>query len=178
MKNVTLGIGIGLIISALMSMGIDNAESKPAPLTLLEKDVLIEVLLKEAATELKMNIPEKYSKNYPEIKVTEKTMVEWVVCKNTGCSALAASVENYVFIANEVNLRTIEGQGIVYHELIHALQYSKFGASPHCKEWVRREHEAYILQDKWVSARGLDLPWLTQVHDKLEGFCRDFTNKR
>jgi hypothetical protein len=178
MKNVTLGIGIGLIISALMSMGIDNAESKPAPLTLLEKDVLIEVLLKEAAKELKMEPPKPTTKNYPELKVTEKTMVEWVVCKNTGCSALAASVENYVFIANEVDLRTTAGQGIVYHELVHALQYSKYGTSPNCKEWVRREHEAYVLQDKWVSARGLDIPWLTQVHDKLDGFCKDFTNKR
>ena len=177
MKNILLGIGIGLLFSALL-MGAANTAPNKSQLDILEQQVLIETLLAEAAKELKMEPPKPATKNYPQLTITEKTMVEWVVCKNTGCSALAASVENFIFVAKQVDLRSTEGQGIMYHELIHALQYAKYGQSPDCREWVRREHEAYILQDKWTSDRGLDLPWLTQVHDKLDAFCRDYTNKR
>ena len=177
MRNVALGIGIGLIVSALL-MGAGNTATNKPQLDVLEQHVLIETLLKEAAKELKMEPPKPATKNYPKLTITEKTMVEWVVCKNVGCSALAASVENFIFVAKQVDLRSIEGQGIMYHELIHALQYAKYGQSPNCQEWVRREHEAYVLQDKWVSARGLEIPWLTQVHDKLEGYCREYSNRR
>ena len=176
MKNIVLGIGIGLICSALLGAG--NTATNKSQLDILEQQVLIETLLKEAAEELKMEPPKPATKNYPKLTITEKTMVEWVICKNVGCSALAASVENFIFVAKQVDLRSTEGQGIMYHELIHALQYAKYGQSPNCQEWVRREHEAYVLQDKWVSARGLEIPWLTQVHDKLEGYCRDYSKKR
>jgi len=139
-------------------------------------DNLKKKLLEQASQDLGIAIPSITSNKYPLIKIVPRDQVELVVCNNK-CDALAAQWENIIYIANEVDLRSVEGQSIMYHEMIHALQYAKYGKAPTCQEWARREIEAYVLQDQWVQRNGGDIPWLREILPSLEVRCRLITNQ-
>ena len=133
-------------------------------------------LLEQASQDLGIAVPSITSNKYPLIKIVPRDQVELVVCNNK-CDALAAQWENIIYIADEVDLRSVEGQSIMYHEMIHTLQYAKYGKAPSCQEWARREIEAYILQDQWVQKQGEDMPWLREIIPSLEMRCRLITNQ-
>ena len=133
-------------------------------------------LLEQASQDLGIAVPSITSNKYPLIKIVPRDQVELVVCNNK-CDALAAQWENIIYIADEVDLRSVEGQSIMYHEMIHTLQYAKYGKAPSCQEWARREIEAYILQDQWVQKQGEDIPWLREIIPSLEMRCRLITNQ-
>lgn len=175
MKNIILGIGIGFVVTSLLI----NAEPPNNGLTELEKNILLEELLKDAAEDYGQPLPKQSDKLYPKMQITSQEMVEWVICKNTGCNATAAAAEHFVFISDTIDLRTPEGQGVAYHELIHVLQYIRYGTAPTCREWVRREEEAYRLQDAWVSARGVNNDWIkTGVYKVLNKYCLDYSTPK
>ena len=47
------------------------------------------------------------------------------------------------------------------------------------KELVRREEEAYRLQDAWVSARGVNNDWIkTGVYKVLNKYCLDYSTPK
>ena len=133
-------------------------------------DSLIKELLNTASKELGIEVPDVTSEKYPSILIVARQEVEYIVCKNS-CNALAASLENLVYVADEVDLDTIEGHSILYHEMIHALQYAKFGQAQNCRQWVDREMQAYQLQDKWANKQGLNIPWLREIQDQLAVSC-------
>tara|TARA_S200002703_G_scaffold29897_1_gene25808 strand:- start:1109 stop:1609 length:501 start_codon:yes stop_codon:yes gene_type:complete len=139
-------------------------------------DDLKKKLLEQASQDLGIAVPSITSNKYPLIKIVPRDQVELVVCNNK-CDALAAQWENIIYIADEVDLRSVEGQSIMYHEMIHTLQYAKYGKAPSCQEWARREIEAYILQDQWVQKQGEDIPWLREIIPSLEMRCRLITNQ-
>lgn len=139
-------------------------------------DDLKKKLLEQASQDLGIAVPSITSNKYPLVKIVPRDQVELVVCNNK-CDALAAQWQNIVYIADEVDLRSVEGQSIMYHEMIHALQYAKYGKAPSCQEWARREIEAYILQDQWVQKQGEDIPWLREIIPSLEMRCRLITNQ-
>lgn len=139
-------------------------------------DDLKKKLLEQASQDLGIAVPSITSNKYPLVKIVPRDQVELVVCNNK-CDALAAQWENIIYIADEVDLRSVEGQSIMYHEMIHALQYAKYGKAPSCQEWARREIEAYILQDQWVQKQGEDIPWLREIIPSLEMRCRLITNQ-
>lgn len=133
-------------------------------------------LLEQASQDLGIEIPSFTSDKYPHVMIVPRDQVESVVCNNK-CDALAAQWGNIVYIADEVDLNTVEGQSIMYHEMIHALQYAKYGKAPSCQQWSRREIEAYVLQDQWVQKQGEDIPWLREILPSLEVRCRLISNQ-
>ena len=133
-------------------------------------------LLEQASQDLGIEIPSLTSDKYPHVMIVPRDQVELVVCDNK-CDALAAQWGNIVYIADEVDLTTVEGQSIMYHEMIHALQYAKYGKAPSCQQWSRREIEAYVLQDQWVQKQGEDIPWLREILPSLEVRCRLISNQ-
>ena len=168
MKNIILGIGIGFIITSFLI----NAEPNNSSLSESDRDILLEELLKDAAKDYGHPPPEKSDKSYPIMQITSRDFVEWTVCKNAGCNAIASAVDNYVFISDDIDLTTIFGQGIVYHELIHTFQNLQHGEATTCREWVRREEQAYRLQDAWISARGVNNNWIkNRVYETLDEYC-------
>jgi len=129
-------------------------------------------LLREAGIALNYEIPKPATPGYPIIYYTTKRYVEWVVCRNVGCSALAATYYNAIYLAEDhVDLNTTLGQSILYHEMVHALQYYKYGESPNCQEWARREMEAYSLQDEWARKRGYYDPHFQDIQHRIQRFC-------
>jgi hypothetical protein len=118
-----------------------------------------------------MSVPEVGGKNFPNVVFVTQQFLNSMVCKNKNCSAKAATKDTTVFLVNGLDVNTVEGESILYHELVHILQFYNFGKNPNCKSWVKREVQAYQLQDEFVSDKGLDMPWLRSVTHYLTQMC-------
>ena len=118
-----------------------------------------------------MDVPEIGDNKFPDIVFVPQQFINGMVCKNTDCNAQAAARETTVFLVNGLDVTTVEGESILYHELIHILQFHNFGATLTCDSWVEREIEAYQLQDEFVTDKGYDMPWLRSITHYLSQMC-------
>ena len=118
-----------------------------------------------------MSVPEVGDPNFPNVVFVTQQFLNGMVCKNRDCNAEAATKDTTVFLVNGLDVNTIEGESILYHELVHILQFHNFGRNPNCKSWIKRKVQAYQLQDEFVSDKGLDMPWLRSVTHYLTQMC-------
>ena len=131
----------------------------------------LKLLLLRIQQKTGMSVPEVGGKNFPNVVFVTQQFLNSMVCKNKNCSAKAATKDTTVFLVNCLDVNTVEGESILYHELVHILQFYNFGKNPNCKSWVKREVQAYQLQDEFVSDKGLDMPWLRSVTHYLTQMC-------
>lgn len=136
----------------------------------LENEHLKELLLR-IYQKTGMSVPKVGDPNFPNVVFVTQQFLNGMVCKNRNCNAEAATKDATVFLVNGLDVSTVEGEGILYHELVHILQFHNFGRNPDCKSWIKREVQAYQLQDEFVSAKGLDVPWLRSVTHYLTEMC-------
>ena len=118
-----------------------------------------------------MSLPEVGDAHFPNVVFVTQQFLNGMVCKNRNCNAQAATKDTTVFLVNGLDVNTVEGESILYHELVHILQFHNFGKNPNCKSWIKREVQAYQLQDEFVSDKGLDMPWLRSVTHYLTQMC-------
>jgi len=118
-----------------------------------------------------MSVPEVGDAHFPNVVFVTQQFLNGMVCKNRNCNAQAATKDTTVFLVNGLDVNTVEGESILYHELVHILQFHNFGKNPNCKSWIKREVQAYQLQDEFVSDKGLDMPWLRSVTHYLTQMC-------
>jgi len=131
----------------------------------------LRVLLQEIQKKTGMRIPEITDDNFPQIVFVTQQFINGMVCKSNNCNAQAAAKGNTIFLVNGSDVTTVKGESILYHELIHILQFHNFGETLDCKNWVQREIEAYQLQDQFVTDKGHDMPWLRSVTHYLSQMC-------
>jgi len=118
-----------------------------------------------------MSTPDVKSPHFPKFLFVTQQFINGIVCKNRNCNAQAATKDTTIFLVNGLDVNTVEGESILYHELVHVLQFHNFGKNPNCKSWIKREVQAYQLQDEFVSDNGLDMPWLRSVTHYLTQMC-------
>jgi len=145
-------------------------------ITPAEGDVILEKLLGDAVADFGTVTPHKDSASYPELHFVGREFVKSLVCKNPenkdDCRPTAAAPDHRIYLSEEIDLRSVDGQSVLYHELIHVLQYLENGHAENCIDYVHRETEAYNLQYAWARSRGHDDPWIKNgVHKVLESFC-------
>ena len=131
----------------------------------------IKQLLSRIHDKTGMRVPKVNEDNFPQIVFVTQQFINGMICKNKNCNAQAAAKDATVFLVNGLDVTTIEGESILYHELIHILQFYNFGATSSCDNWVQREIEAYQLQDEFVTDKGYDMPWLRSVTHYLSQMC-------
>ena len=136
----------------------------------LENKHLKQLLLK-IYNKTGMSVPEVGDAHFPNVVFVTQQFLNGMVCKNRNCNAQAATKNTTVFLVNGLDVNTVEGESILYHELVHILQFHNFGKNPNCKSWIKREVQAYQLQDEFVSDKGLDMPWLRSVTHYLTQMC-------
>ena len=83
------------------------------------------------------------------------------------CNVLAwFAPDGIIYIDNRVDPQNnTVARGILLHELVHHVQRQMLGGnSDGCKEWLRREREAYEIQAHWLFKQGIDpTPLMWQV---------------
>jgi uncharacterized protein YjaZ len=134
-------------------------------------DKHIKQLLLRIYNKTGMSTPDVKNPNFPKIAFVTQQFINGIVCKNRNCNAKAATKDTTIFLVNGLDVNTVEGESILYHELVHVLQFHNFGKNPNCKSWIKREVQAYQLQDEFVSDNGLDMPWLRSVTHYLTQMC-------
>ena len=118
-----------------------------------------------------MSVPEVGDPNFPNVVFVTRQFLNGMVCKNRDCNADAATKDTTIFLVTGLDVYTVAVESILYHELVHILQFHNFGRNPNCKSWIKREVQAYQLQDEFVSDKGLDMPWLRSVTHYLTQMC-------
>ncbi len=75
------------------------------------------------------------------------------------CRVLAwFSPDGIIYIDARMNpISNIAARGVLLHEIVHHLQRHSLGTDAQsCKEWLRRERQAYEIQAHWLYQRGID----------------------
>ena len=118
-----------------------------------------------------MAVPGRSDPEYPNVVFVDQNFINGLVCKKRNCNAQAATKNTTVFLVDGLDIRTVEGESILYHELVHVAQFHNWGNNENCKSWIKREVQAYQLQDNFVSEKGHDMPWLRSVVQYLAHMC-------
>jgi hypothetical protein len=95
----------------------------------------------------------------PEIHMTsamaiDKMLTEMGVCPRGCPSVKAAQVENRIYVDEKLDFQDIQNAAILFHEMVHFLQYAKDGEAKTCEEWRDREITAYQLQNLVLNKAG------------------------
>ena len=161
------------LLTALMFVWLSNSIFLPSSAVAadrLENKHLKQLLLR-IHKKTGMSVPEVGDAHFPSVVFVTQQFINGMICKNKNCNAQAAAKDATVFLVNGLDVTTIEGESILYHELIHILQFYNFGATSTSDNWVQREIEAYQLQDEFVTDKGYDMPWLRSVTHYLSQMC-------
>jgi len=121
-----------------------------------------------------MTVPKPGMMYYPQVIHVEDKIIHQLVCKKKrSCAAWAATKWNKVFLGPQVDLDTPEGDSILYHELVHVVQYYMYGNATTCEQWADREQQAYMLQYRYASAKGHDMGWILEWSNDIRKRCND-----
>lgn len=132
----------------------------------------IDLLLKHIGANLHVPVPDKGDMFYPHIIFSTQTEVDSLVCnKGKRCGAWAGTKWHKVFLGPYVDLDTPEGDTILYHELVHVVQFYTHGAAKTCQQWADNEVQAYMLQYKYALAKGLEMNWILKWVDEIRRRC-------
>ncbi len=64
-------------------------------------------------------------------------------------------VRGHIYLSDRVDTRTIKGQSIILHELVHAYQVqSGYYKAEECHDHLRAENLAYTLQNAFLAKHG------------------------
>lgn len=74
------------------------------------------------------------------------------------CSAKALFTSGVIYLGSGIDLASLEGRAVLFHELVHAKQWAQRGAAADCQEWITRENEAVMLERRWRTDHGARLP--------------------
>ena len=132
----------------------------------------VNLLLKHIQLSTGMPIPKPGMMYYPQIVHVSDDVIHSLVCKRSKtCAAWAVAKWNKIFLGPQVDLDTPEGDSILYHELVHVVQYYMHGNATTCEEWSAREQQAYMLQYNYAVAKGHNMSWIIKWADGIRGRC-------
>lgn len=101
------------------------------------------------------------------IKVPLKKLM--VVCSKPCPTIKAAQVGNTILVLEDLDMKEIKNLSILFHEMVHYLQWANSGLAKSCDEWVDREISAYQLQNQMLYKSGSQ----TVQPPSLIGVCKD-----
>ena len=133
----------------------------------------IDLLLRHIELATGMPVPTKGMMYYPQVVFVEDKIIHQLVCnKKRTCAAWAATKWNKVFLGPHVDLDTPEGDSILYHELVHVVQFYMHGGNAQtCDQWADREVQAYQLQYRYALSKGHDMGWIIAWTNDIRQRC-------
>lgn len=93
----------------------------------------------------------------PEIHLVPVQTMRDMVCPGKTCAVHALQVREKIYLDESMDMQNIHSASILYHEMVHYLQYVNKGEAVDCLEWLEREYEAYGLQNHVLEKAGVKL---------------------
>jgi len=91
----------------------------------------------------------------PEIHLVPIQHLRDRVCPGHSCAVHGLQVENRIYLDEALDMSNLVHASILYHELVHYLQWSARGDAKDCQEYLEREVEAYGLQIAVLAKAGI-----------------------
>ena len=99
----------------------------------------------------------------PPIEQVSATVLSEKVCPDEPqrCTAMAAlfDAEDYrIYLRDSLDLNDPMDNGFIVHELVHVLQYRKYGHDyfDDCHRRIDSERQAYYVQNNYLGEQGID----------------------
>lgn len=94
----------------------------------------------------------------PKIKLVPVAELRKAACpSNPVCDVHGMQIADTVYLDDALDMADPYNGTILLHEMVHFLQWSKYGPAKDCLEWLQREMEAYGLQNHVLQKIGLRL---------------------
>jgi len=136
-------IAVGLIGLAVLCL---HPTAKAADLT-QEQTTLIYALAHSTSG---YPLPEKP----PTIFLLSQKELQDMACPGRACNVRGFSIGLDIYLDEDLDMSSVYGASILYHETLHFLQMVNLGPAKNCEEWVDRELEAYRLQNHVLEKAG------------------------
>ncbi len=92
----------------------------------------------------------------PPIIPTSSSALNDALQSRNGLVTMALYHKKKIYINKELKMNDLIARSIMYHELVHHVQHMRYGPTTNCKLWMRKEREAYRLQEKYLMEKGLN----------------------
>jgi len=99
----------------------------------------------------------KLPEQAPQIHLITVAKLRAVACPGRDCAVRGLQAKNMIFIDMEMDMDDPFSRAILFHEMVHYLQWASGGDARDCADWLRREVEAYSLQAAVLHKVGLRL---------------------
>lgn len=93
----------------------------------------------------------------PEVHLVPIQKLRDKVCPGKTCAVHALQERERIYLDEALDMQDVQNASILYHEMIHYLQFANKGEAKNCTEWMEREYEAYGLQNHVLEKAGLRL---------------------
>ena len=90
----------------------------------------------------------------PTIYLVPQSKLQEMACPGRTCNVRGFSIGLDIYLDEDLDMSTVYGASILYHEALHFLQMANLGPAKNCEEWVDRELEAYRLQNHVLEKAG------------------------
>jgi hypothetical protein len=105
----------------------------------------------------------------PEIRLVSNEKLKATICP--ACKNLGAGfMDGVIYIDETLDMSNVRTASILFHEMVHFLQWSNKGPAKNCDEWFDREVVAYQLQNEVLFKAGVRL---VQVPYDLRKYCKE-----
>jgi hypothetical protein len=82
----------------------------------------------------------------PRVHLVDRTVLQGLACAWRSCPARGAQVGADIFVDESLDFSDPADASVLLHELVHFLQFARWGPARDCHENIRREREAYTIQ--------------------------------
>lgn len=127
----------------------------------------IQKFYRDIASRTELKIP-PYT---PEVVWITRSDLQRIGCDGQACTVAAALIDGVVYLSvDAVRLDTTLGRSILYHEIVHVMQFWTVGPPADCRERLAYERVAYELQQAYTRRHGIEYHFLGDLARALD--CR------
>jgi hypothetical protein len=139
-----LFVAILLCVSTLASAGPKQQSITPSPAMVS--------LLEEAKKMMKYDGPVPMPKMY---SMNEKDLQAFYCGSSTKCDVVTAVYnDGVIYFDEDYDAKHPVWRSILFHEMVHHIQYVQQGNTKTCDVWYKKEREAYNLQAAYLRKQG------------------------
>jgi hypothetical protein len=104
----------------------------------------------------------------PTIISSSQDDLKQMYCPGRNCSVSAIYESGTIYLDNDIDFNNSLDKSIILHELVHHVQWIKYGSTLDCQRWFANEREAYKIQAKYLKSKKIDPFFITDTVTNLK----------
>lgn len=104
----------------------------------------------------------------PTIVSSSQHDLKQMYCPGRDCSVSAMYDSGTIYLDKDIDYNNLIDKSIILHELVHHVQWTKYGSTLDCQRWFTNEREAYKIQAKYLKSKKIDPFFITDTVTNLK----------